>query len=267
MSAPSHHHSGSLTHLNHSKATFSPNTSFSHTINLSPDDDALSLPLLSKASSPPMPSHHPLSPTSSPSPPLTSFTSTSTSSSSSSSSASLLPTSSTAPLPSTISWFRRRLVLPLFEVLKSGATPSGIALSLAFGFTGGVFPVPTVTTLACVVLAWLFRLNFPAVQIANLLMTPLNLATFIPFIRGGEWLFGVDRADLSLSLFQSDPVAAMGVFWKSLLIGILAWLVFLPFSTLLIYLVLKPIVTRVISMRADSSLRSWWRPPMRRPSD
>ena len=241
MSTPQHHHNTSLTHLNHSKA-FSPNTSFSHSISL-PDDDAL--PLLIKASPPvTMPSHSPLSPTHSISPP-----SSTSSSSSPTSSASLLPTSSTTPLPSSTStsWFRRRIVLPLFDVLKSGATPSGIALSLAFGFTAGVFPVPTVTTLACVVLAWLFRLNFPAVQITNLLMTPLNLATFVPFIRGGEWLFGVERAELSLTLFQSDPLAAMAVFWKSLVMGILAWLVFLPFSTLALYLILRPIVSRVMA--------------------
>ena len=239
MSAPSHTHSGSLTHLSHksvnssNNSAFSPKPVLSHSITLSDDDSSLS-------SSPLMPPK--------PSPPTVSLP-PSSSSSTSAPSLSLSSTSSTLPtsaVPVPTSFFRRRIILPLFEVLKSGATPEGIALSLAFGLTGGVFPVPTVTTLACIVLAWLFRLNFPAVQITNLLMTPVNLATFIPFIRGGEWLFGVESAELSLSLFQSDPLAAMGVFWKSLVMGMLAWLVFLPFGTAALYLTLRPIVQRLI---------------------
>jgi len=47
------------------------------------------------------------------------------------------------------SWAQRRIVTPLMAILKSGATPEGLALSLAFGFTGGVFPVPALTTLVC----------------------------------------------------------------------------------------------------------------------
>jgi uncharacterized protein (DUF2062 family) len=257
--APHHSHSNSLTHLTHKP--FSPKPSISHSITLIPADDeasSLLLPNPNPKQSPSMVST-PLS-TSVPSNSLTSASSSSLSSSSA-----VLPTSSTATTAP--SWFRRRLILPLFEVLKSGATPEGIALSLAFGFTGGVFPVPTVTTLACIVLAWLFRLNFPAVQITNLLMTPLNLATFIPFIRGGEWLFGVERVELSLAFFRSEPLAAIGVFWKSLLIGCLCWLVFLPCATALLYVVLKPIVRRLMTKRADLSLFSWSRPPMRRPSD
>ena len=180
-------------------------------------------------------------------PAMTSLTLSSSSLSSSANSASLTlptPASSSAPPPS---WFRRKLVIPLFEVLKSGATPEGIALSLAFGLTGGVFPIPTVTTVACIVLAWLFALNFPAVQLTNLLMTPVNFATFIPFIRVGEWLFGVSPAELSLSLFQSDPLQAISLFWISLVRGVVAWLVFLPPATALLYIILKPIIKRVMT--------------------
>jgi len=78
-------------------------------------------------------------------------------------------------------------------------------------------------------------------------MTPLNFATFIPFIRCGEWLFGVEPAELSLSLFQSDPLAAIRVFWISLIRGVIAWLVFLPPATGIIYITLKPIIKRVMT--------------------
>ena len=177
----------------------------------------------------------------------------STTSLSSSSMSTVAPLSSGATLPSTTtapppSWFRRRIIIPLFDILKSGATPEGIALSLAFGLTGGVFPVPAITTVACIVLAYLFSLNFPAVQLTNLLMTPVNLATFIPFIRAGEWLLGVEGVELSgvVGMLRNDPLDAVRVFWLSLVRGVLAWLAFLPVATWLAYVVLRPIIRRVM---------------------
>lgn len=119
-----------------------------------------------------------------------------------------------------------RVVTPMVNILKSGATPEGIALSLAFGFTGGLFPVPATTTVMCVIFVFLFKLNIGAVQIANLLMTPVNLATFITFIRYGEALFGAPPVELSTDAFKSDPIAALGQFWVSLCYGIVAWAIF-----------------------------------------
>ena len=145
------------------------------------------------------------------------------------------------------SFVRRRFINPLMDVLKSGSSAEGIALSLSFGLTCGVFPVPTTTTLTCILCSYLFRLNFPAVQITNLLMTPINLATFVPFIRCGEAMFGVEQSELKLSMFQDDPLNAIRVFWLSLLRGIVAWLVFLPIATAVCYVVLKPIIQQLMT--------------------
>lgn len=161
--------------------------------------------------------------------------------------ASMSPPAPATPTPSQPSWLRRKLVLPLFEVLKSGATPEGIALSLSCGVTGGMFPVPALTTLACIVLSYLLSLNFPAVQLTNLLVTPLQLLTLIPFIRAGELIFGTEPVALSLSQISEDPVQAVQTFWLSIVRGICAWLVFLPPATLLLYALLKPIIRKVMA--------------------
>jgi len=58
--------------------------------------------------------------------------------------------------------FQRRVVQPAMAILKSGATAEGIALSLAFGLTGGMFPVPATTTLICVAFVFIFKLNLAA---------------------------------------------------------------------------------------------------------
>ncbi len=159
-------------------------------------------------------------------------------------SAPLLPHSTATPSPATVSqWFRAKVVTPMSSLLKSGATVEGLALSFAFGFVGGLFPVPATTTLACVALSWAFKLNFAAVQIINLIVTPLNLATFIWFIRVGEWFFGSSPAELSLDSIQRSPfLDTIRTFWVSLCYGIVAWLVFVPLCTPILYLALKPVV-------------------------
>lgn len=151
------------------------------------------------------------------------------------------------------SWFQRKVMIPLTNILKSGATPEGIALSLAFGLCAGVFPVPSITTVIAVAFAYIFSLNLAAVQITNLLMTPINLATFITFIRYGESLFGVDPVPLSLEPFQEDPISALATFWKALCYGVVAWIIFTPFATGLAYIALKPVIRRL--MKSDKDKR------------
>jgi uncharacterized protein (DUF2062 family) len=143
--------------------------------------------------------------------------------------------------------FKKKIVTPMVNILKSGATPEGIALSLAFGLTGGVFPVPATTTVICVAFVFLFRLNLAAVQITNLLMTPVNLATFITFIRWGEWIFGVDPMPLSLEPFKTKPLEALAQFWVSLCYGVVAWAIFTPPATAIAYVILKPVLRRAMA--------------------
>lgn len=58
--------------------------------------------------------------------------------------------------------FNAKVVTPMVNILKSGATPEGIALSLAFGATGGMFPVPATTTVICLIFVFIFKLNLAA---------------------------------------------------------------------------------------------------------
>ena len=238
MNSPTQNHR-TPAHHNHSNSLAGP-SSHTHTITFASGEDEATAPLLT--------SKPPTSPKPASSPPSSSM---SLPSSSTIVPIPPMPTGATLSSPTTApppSWFRRRIIIPLFDILKSGATPEGIALSLAFGLTGGVFPIPAITTLACIVLAYVFSLNFPAVQLTNLLMTPVNLATFIPFIRCGEWLLGVDGVELSgvVGMLRSDPLGAVRVFWVSLVRGVLAWLAFLPVATWLAYVVLRPIIRRVM---------------------
>jgi uncharacterized protein (DUF2062 family) len=143
--------------------------------------------------------------------------------------------------------FKRRVLTPLMAILKSGATPEGLALSFAFGLTGGVFPVPATTTIICVAFVFIFKLNLAMVQLVNLLMTPINLATFMSFIRWGEYLFGAQPVALSLEPFKESPLRALGDFWISLCYGVVAWSIFTPPATFILYQLFKPILRRAMS--------------------
>jgi len=94
------------------------------------------------------------------------------------------------PSPVHHGWFYRRTVLPILALLRIGATPEQLAWSIAVGLFIGINPLLGSTTVACLAIAGLFRLNVAASQIANHVVYPLQLLLFIPFLRLGTRLFG-----------------------------------------------------------------------------
>lgn len=110
------------------------------------------------------------------------------------------------------------------------------------GITGGVFPVPGATTLICIALTWYFRLNFAATQLANLLCTPLWFVLVLPFIRIGEFLFGVEEPVSASELFAAirhDLFGSLQSFAGSLLHATVAWIIFTLAATPALYVFLR----------------------------
>jgi len=143
--------------------------------------------------------------------------------------------------------FNTKIKAPLIAVFKQGLTPEALALSFAFGISGGLFPVPGITSLACFVFIYFFSLNLAATQIVNFLMTPIDVACVIPFIKIGNWIFGVDE-DVStiFAMFDESIVKALGVAGTSILRGIVAWLIVMPFITIAAYYLLVPLTRRAM---------------------
>lgn len=75
-----------------------------------------------------------------------------------------------------------------------GVAPETMALSIAVAVVLGVFPVYGCPTLLCAAAALLLRLNLPAMQLVNLLTSPLQLALLGPFGRLGGRLVHVPAA-------------------------------------------------------------------------
>ena len=61
-----------------------------------------------------------------------------------------------------------------------------IAIILAVGLVLGTFPVYGCPTVFCLLAAVALRLNAPARQLVNQLLSPLQLALLVPFARLGE---------------------------------------------------------------------------------
>lgn len=140
---------------------------------------------------------------------------------------------------------------PIIRLLKQGLTTEKIALSLALGAVFGIFPVIGATTLLCTAAALVFRLNLPAIQIANYLAGPLQLGLLVPFYRAGETLFNRARLPISvdgvITMIQRDVWGAIVFLWDTTLCAIVVWTALAPITTFLLYVLFTPALQRLSS--------------------
>jgi uncharacterized protein (DUF2062 family) len=138
----------------------------------------------------------------------------------------------------------QRVAGPVKALLRQGLTPEGLALSLAFGVAAGLFPVIGATTLLGLLFGAVLRLNVPALQLANWLAYPLQLAFILPLVRLGEWLAGAPPVTFSVAQVvagaSADPLGTLGRYGMTGLHGILGWMAVVPFVVLALYRVLLP---------------------------
>lgn len=87
----------------------------------------------------------------------------------------------------------------LVGFLKQGASPEKLALTCAVGVVIGILPIWGITTLICLALAPLLRINFVVLQLVHYFVYPLQLLLIIPFIKLGTYLFGVNPMPYQLS--------------------------------------------------------------------
>ncbi len=156
-----------------------------------------------------------------------------------------------------MNWLRRRIWEPLVALLKTGLSPRSLAWSVAVGLALGVFPMLGATTLLCVGAGLVFRLSQPAIQVVNYLVYPLQLALLVPFIRMGDWLFGVQPLPLSLSAIlaslKADTLGTIVTFWTKIWHACVVWaLLALPLMILLA-LALRPVFETVARSLQEES--------------
>lgn len=133
--------------------------------------------------------------------------------------------------------------------LTQGLTPERLALALTIGGVIAVNPFLGTTTLGCLAAGVVLRLNQPALQVANLLAVPFQLALIVPWVRAGEWLYGAVPMPLDPALLATEFAAGPGLFLArfglSGLHAASAWLLAAPLVGAVLYFSLRPVLRAV----------------------
>ena len=136
--------------------------------------------------------------------------------------------------------------------LSQGISPRRLALTLALGFAIGCIPVVGIPTVICSALALALRLNLTAIQAANYVAMPFQLALIVPFVKLGRWLLSADPAralepGALLHLPSLHIAARMGVLAGQ---ALLAWILVAVPVVLVLTAALTRMLRRIPAIRA-----------------
>jgi uncharacterized protein (DUF2062 family) len=139
--------------------------------------------------------------------------------------------------------------------LRQGISPQRLALTLALGFAIGCFPIVGVTTAICLVVATSLRLNLPAIQAANWVAMPFQVALIVPFVRLGGRLFGLGsgHAIAAGSLLHAPTFAMVSSMGWLAGEALLAWVVIAVPAVLLMTATLTVLLRHVPAVVAAES--------------
>ena len=93
-------------------------------------------------------------------------------------------------------FFYERFAAPLLQLARQGVTPEMLALSLALGLCISCLPVLGTTTVLCIMAAFTWQLNLPAILLANWAALPLQLVFLVPLILWGMDLHAEPRTTM-----------------------------------------------------------------------
>ncbi len=145
-------------------------------------------------------------------------------------------------------WLHRRLVEPLLVLLTQGMAPNRLSLCVAIGVVVGNIPVLGVSTIVCALIALVFRLNLPAIQLVQAAMAPTQLLLIIPFVRVGEWIMHAPVQPVTIK--AALALMAQGI-WHSVVVlrdailhATVAWALIAPFCIYFLHRLLTPLFER-----------------------
>ena len=131
------------------------------------------------------------------------------------------------------------MIDPVVAQLTQGITPEKIALTIAIGSALALFPILGTTTLLCLLVGIVLKLNQPIIQAVNYLCYPIHLPLIWWMVRTGEWLFGEPHRAFKMrvvaQLLWEDPVQFFRMFGTTLFHACVVWAILAPFWIALIY--------------------------------
>jgi uncharacterized protein (DUF2062 family) len=155
-----------------------------------------------------------------------------------------------ASTPGRHTWLYRRIALPILALLRMGASPEKLAWSVAVGFVIGINPILGSTTLLCLTVALVFRLNVAASQVGNHIVYPLELLLVIPFMRLGSLVFRTEPIPLSpkslLASARSNPIALTRELWRWEWHAFIVWACIAAITAPIIAFALTPLFHKLL---------------------
>jgi uncharacterized protein (DUF2062 family) len=150
-------------------------------------------------------------------------------------------------------WFYRRIALPILALLRMGASPRRLAWSIAVGLAIGINPLLGSTTLVCMVVAVVFRLNLAASQVANHAMYPVQILLMVPFLQLAARVFRAGPLPFSAKMVYAEgrahPIHLVAQLWTWEWHGLIVWaalaVVLVPVAASLLCPVLQRLLKRV----------------------
>ncbi|CAK7344527.1 unnamed protein product [Dovyalis caffra] len=140
-------------------------------------------------------------------------------------------------------WLNKKIVDPLYQILRRGLEPKQLAFSAALGITLGIFPICGVTVLLCGVAIGLLGslCHAPTLMLANFIATPIELSLLVPFLRFGEVMTGGPHFPLTSDALKKVLTGqASREVILSVAHALLGWLVAAPFILAALYIIFLP---------------------------
>ncbi len=143
----------------------------------------------------------------------------------------------------------------LKAILKQGLTPKQLALSIVVSTLVSIFPVFGISTIVLTFIALPFKLNLPIMIALSYVVEPLKLIVIIPFINIGGRVFGAEHTLLSFEAIKASYEISFFNTIKSLsfelLCGTIGWLFTAVPLGIMLYFVLKMILTYLGKLKAN----------------
>ena len=147
--------------------------------------------------------------------------------------------------------FQKRVIAPVIHLLRVGACPHRLAWSLAIGVAIGINPLLGSTTVFCLAVAFVLRLNLVASQITNHLVYPLQLAMFFVFLNLGDRVFHTAALpmgkDAMLSGMRHHPLATTRALWSWEWHALVVWAIAAILITPALAAILTPALRKLLA--------------------
>lgn len=149
--------------------------------------------------------------------------------------------------------FKRWIIQPIVNQLKQGTTPEKLSWSISLGATLGIFPIMGSTSIVCLIVGHLFKLNQPVVHLFKTLTYPIHLPMILVYIHLGEKLNGVPETPFSITemvtQFKESPAQFARDFGMAALYGIEAWAISAVFLIPILRYASLPVLRKLIHLK------------------